>query len=272
MASPGLRFLVESDYPNHLAETWNYDTFGRLVGRTALSGQTTALTYSDTEEPGVVGGTDVSIVPDGTATATRRIHLDSMGRLVMKTAPVDASRTMTIWNQYNDRGLIGAKAIYTGTPSQNLTTQQNIYINTYGIDLNWPMSECHAAADGTPNLCKTWVYDGLQTTITDESSHSTVRTNDGQGRLVTQTAPGVSDTTFGYGPFSQLESESMADGSGQTTIAYDVLGRRTSTTRKNTGTRVTTYNAFGDVVGGYKQMADGTQADSMTFGRDPSGA
>ena len=89
---PGYGFLVERDDPNQLAAVWTYDTFGRLVGHTALSGQTIAMTYADSEDPAVVGGTDVSVIPDGTATAQQNLHFDSMGRRTTKTMPIDASK------------------------------------------------------------------------------------------------------------------------------------------------------------------------------------
>jgi RHS repeat-associated protein len=267
---PGYGLLVERDDPNHLAETWTYDTFGRMVGRAEMSGATSAVTYADSEDPTVVGGTDLAVTPDGMSTATRNIHLDSMGRTVTTTMPVDSARTVTVSNQYNNVGLLGARAFYAGTPTQNLGTQQNSVIYTYD-DLKRPLSACHAAADGTTNHCKNASYDGLQTAVTDESGHSVVRTTDMQGRLVVQSAAGISDATFAYGPFGQLERESVGDGSGSTTIGYDVRGRTTSVATLYGGTRAKAYNAFGEVVGSYKRDSSGNPSDSLSYGRDAIG-
>jgi len=264
---PGYGFLVEEDDPNHLARVRTYDTFGRTVLNIEMSGAKSAFAYADTENPASsgIGGVDYAVVPDDTATATQTIHLDSLGREVFRTVPVDSARAVTTWNDYDTFGRLRSKMIVTGTPAVPITTVQNSYTTTFD-DLDRSISECHLAADGS-NHCKTNMFDGLTVASTDESGHTVVRTVDSQGRASTETANAIPVATFGYGPFGQLESESVSS----TTIGYDVLGRQVALTRFTPGIRKTVYDAYGEVVGSYKQKSDGTQAESVAYSRDKLG-
>jgi RHS repeat-associated protein len=116
-------------------------------------------------------------------------------------------------------------------------------------------------------VCKTNAFDGLQVTSTDEVGHAIVRTVDSQGRAATESSNGTRIASFGYGPFGQLESESVSN----TTIGYDVLGRQVSLARYAPGIRTTVYDAYGEIVNTYKQKSDGTQVDNINYGHDPIG-
>src|SRR6185437_136391 len=108
-------------------------------------------------------------------------------------------------------------------------------------------------------------------TLSDENQRTTIRMMDGQQRLVLETGDGISTAQFSYGPFNQLENESVSDDSDYTSITYDIRGRTTSVSKQRTGTRGMSYNAFGDVISTYKENADGTQTDVLSYGRDALG-
>ena len=109
-------------------------------------------------------------------------------------------------------------------------------------------------------------------TTWDEHGRSKIQVADALGRVSMQTAaaPTSTDATFTYGPFDVLLQETTSDGSGQTDIDYDVLGRRISLSRTGAGLRRTVYNAFGDVVETNRDRAPGVPA-RVTFGRDGLG-
>ena len=271
---PGLGLVVEEDDPNLIASTASYDTFGRLLSQTAASGATTTFGYADQEDPLTVGGVDVTILPEGSVTRQVSAHLDSFGRETNRVSPVDANRAVSEQTTYDPFGRVAQRSVFTGSTTSQ-TTIGNQYSYTYD-DLNRLTSDCHVAADNT-NQCNTWQYDGLSVTATDESGRSVTRIADPMGRpsvqRVVQSGGTVSDATFAYGAFGLLEHERLSDGSGQTDIGYDVLGRQTSIARTGAGVRGTSYNAYGNVVGSYKLSSDGllTQEDNITYGRDPLG-
>jgi RHS repeat-associated protein len=264
---PGYGFLVEDDDPNQLAQVWTYDTLGRIVSHTERSGSKRAFSYVDSEDPGAlgVGGVDYSMVPNDTATAAQQVHLDSQGREVFRTVPVDAARVVTTWNDYDSFGRLRSKIVETGSPADPLNLLQNSYTTTFD-DLDRAISECHLDSTGTKQ-CKTSTFDGLKVTSADESGHTIVRTSDGLGRTATESSNGQLIASFAYGPFGQLEAETVSG----TTVGYDILGRAVSLARPTPGIRKAVYNAFGEIVGNYKQASDGTQDENVVYYRDKLG-
>ncbi len=263
---PGLGVLVESDDANGLAASASYDTFGRKVAETAISGASSTTTYLKNYPAGF--GSSYTIYPEGKTTRAVTVNLDVLGRESSRTSPIDANKILTVSNTYDyaDR-LIERTTFSNGTA---LNTERSTY-----DDLGRLTSWCHLVADGT-NQCVTQSYDGLMMTRTDESGRVTTRILDAMGRLSKQRAAiatGVSDATFSYGAFNTLSGESVEDGSGNTSIGYDVLGRVTSVYRKGmAGPRITTYNQFGESMSSYKlNNADGSHIETVSYQRDQLG-
>ncbi|MDX9700784.1 MAG: hypothetical protein RBT55_14520, partial [Rhodocyclaceae bacterium] len=102
-------------------------------------------------------------------------------------------------------------------------------------------------ADGTGS---TVTYSGLTTTTWDANGHATSQTTNALGEVVTSTdAVGLS-LSFVYTPDGNIASVSRNAGRGAvtTSYAYDVLGRKTSQTDRDSGTISYQYNAVGEVV------------------------
>jgi RHS repeat-associated protein len=264
---PGFGFVVEVDDPNNVASVKTYDTFGRLLDETAVSGASTSYAYADTADPILAGGTDMTILPEGRATRAIQVHTSSFGKETARTTPIDSGRTTTTRSRFDAFGRLVQKNV-SGGPAGGESIF-NTYIYQYD-DLDRLLSECHLATDGL-NHCKTNQYDGLSVAQSDESGRTITNISDPLGRPSIQRAAGMADATFTYGSFGLLRSQKLADGSGQTDFTYDVLGRRTSITRTDTGTRRTKYNAFNEVVETWKQKPDGTEVEKLTYGYDPLG-
>jgi len=267
---PGLGLIVESDDPNGLPTVLTYDTFGRPQSALAPTGASATFAYADGTDPLAAGGINMTVEPEGSATRQISLHLDSFGRETNRVTPIDAAQSMAIQTVYDRFGRVGQKAVLSGSPTAQ-TTPVNTFTYTYD-DLDRQITDCHIAGD-LANHCTSNSYDGLQVTSTDESGRATTRIADEMGRVTRVQARSIPDATFGYGPFSLLENESVADFSGQTDRVYDVLGRVTSVTRLNAGARITAYNAYGEVVQTAKAAPFTTAplSDVLTYGRDALG-
>ena len=112
-------------------------------------------------------------------------------------------------------------------------------------------------------------YSGLTTAIYDENRHRTTLLEDQLGRTNTLTEYADDgheiNTGFAYGPFGALES--VTDPVGNITSAkFDTRGRRILLVDPDSGSHVTQWNPFGEVVG--EQDAAG---DSFSYQRDVLG-
>lgn len=102
-------------------------------------------------------------------------------------------------------------------------------------------------ADGTGS---TVTYNGLTTTTWDANGHATSQTTNALGEVVTSTdAVGLS-LSFVYTPDGNIASVSRNAGRGAVTTSYtyDVLGRKTLQTDRDSGTISYQYNALGEVI------------------------
>jgi len=222
---PGLGLVVETDDNNQMAATQTYDTFGRPLLTTQINGATTLIAYLDS----AANGLSYTVSPESKATRQVFIQTDSWGRTTSETSPIDATHTLTASSAYDAFGRLMDKGLHSGGK----------FINDYGYsydDLGRMVSLCHLSTDGAQH-CKTNSYDGLSTTLTDESGNVTVETADTMGRMVTHHVAGVPDATWTYGPFSQIQHENTADATGEADFVYDVRGRRIRTTRIGAGIR-----------------------------------
>src|SRR5690606_31258789 len=96
----------------------------------------------------------------------------------------------------------------------------------------------------------TVTYSGLTTTTWDANGHATSQTTNALGEVVTSTdAVGLS-LSFVYTPDGNIASVSRNAGRGAVTTSYtyDVLGRKTSQTDRDSGTISYQYNAVGEVI------------------------
>jgi RHS repeat-associated protein len=260
---PGLGLVVESDDANGLAATMAYDTFGRALSRTGFAGASATMTYQD----GAGNGANVTLSPEGKATRAITLHYDSWGRETTRTTPVDGVQTLTRGQVFDAFGRLSQRVLQTGS------TTLNTY--SYGYDdLNRLLSYCHLSTDNL-NHCRSNSYDGLTAISTDERGASVTHITDAMGRPSVQRAllqTGTSDATYVYGSFGQLEKETTSDGTAQTSLSYDVLGRGVFSKRLNADTRSTVYNAFGDVVATTKNGSAQVPGDeTLNYGRDALG-
>jgi RHS repeat-associated protein len=272
---PGLGLVVEVDDPNSMAATRKYDTFGRVLVDTAITGASTSFAYEDTVDPNF--GVTVHVFPEFRTSREITITSDSFGNEVTRSQVLDANgRTLYTYSYHDNFGRL-AQRITTNTA---VVGDNQLSNETFSFDdLNRMTGKCSLTSSDGQIHCATNSFDGLQITSTDESGRTVTRIADAMGRLsieraVLGTTGGgtqASDATYSYGPFGLLEVESVADGSGRTETHYDLLGRPITTTRAGAGTRGTTYNGYGEVVSTFKQAPDNTQSDSLSYTRDKLG-
>jgi RHS repeat-associated protein len=266
----GLGLVVQTDNENGAPTKYTYDSFGRPLSETAASGESMTYVYDDTTGPSFLGA-NVTLRPGGSSQRAVAVRLDPFGNATSQTSSINSTRTLTKTTTYDNVGRVAQTRMIskTGTVSTTLNT------NTLTFDAaDRVVSDCHLTSSDGASHCKINTYDGLSVNSVNESGRTSTTVFDSLGRLSMQRAAiasGLSTATFVYGPFDLLERESVEDSSGFMDIAYDVLGRPTSVTRKNAGTRRTTYNAFGDITSSFKLDASGATRETVTYGRDKLG-
>ena len=273
---PGYGFLVEADDPNQLAATWTYDTFGRLLGQTELSGASVSIAHANNSG----SGNDVTVTPGGAPSGSITIHLDASGRETYRVQPIDASRTTRVESEFDSLGRLKTRRVKTGTGA-NPTMVANTYKYTYdGLDRL--TSSCHLPPGGATDVCEMRSYNNLNTTVTNEASRTTTHIANTLGQeaeqRVTRPDGTASTARFSFGPFGHLvEQKPHTLTSGRTTFTWDVLGRLAHTYRisaDGTGPRGrgTAYNAFGEMTRSWKNTVLGpTEAQAIVYGRDSLG-
>jgi RHS repeat-associated protein len=275
---PGYGFVVESVDPNGAASASTYDTFGRLLSMTAQEGASVAMDYSigDTQ-PLWMSGSDIKISPEGKATRAITVHLDPFGNETDRSVPIDANRKLLTSRVLDPRGRIKGRSLrsLSGGVQTDITGEGLVY-----DDLDRATSICRSMSDGLDH-CEGHTYDGLSDLHVTENGGSTTTISDAMGRVSIQRAvltnsagqSFTSDAAFTYGPFGVLQKENSGDGSGSTTITYDVLGRPTSLERTGVSLLLgQAYNAFGEVTGRYKvNKSTNARSEEVTMGYDKAG-
>src|SRR5205814_320689 len=104
----------------------------------------------------------------------------------------------------------------------------------------------------------TSLYTGLVDTVTDAAKRLTRYTSDELGHVIKSEAKNDNlqfvPTEYAYGHFGVLTSITRRDGTGApanarvASIGYDDLGRQTTLSDPDTGTRTRSYNALGDLI------------------------
>jgi RHS repeat-associated protein len=265
---PGFGFIVQSNDANGATTSFTYDTLGRQLAETKPTGESTSTSYADPAASPALCGAQWTITPENKATRAVQVRVNAFGNETQRSYSVSGTSSITQDTYYDANG----RHSYSQTWSSGTAIPISYESLTYD-DLDRLVSDCHGGSDAA-NSCKTNAYNGLTTTVTNEAGRVTTHFADvlGRDRIVRAALPGgTSDATFTYGPFGLLRQERTTDGTGQTDLLYDNLGRQTSISRTGAGTRGTTYNAFGDIVGSYKLAGDGSHAESLSYGRDALG-
>jgi RHS repeat-associated protein len=265
---PGFGFIVQSNDANSAPTSFTYDTLGRQLAMTKPTGESTSTSYDDPAGSPALCGAQWTVYPENKVTRGIQVRVNAFGNETKRSYSVSGSSTITQYTYYDTKG----RAYYNQTWSSGTAIPISYDALAYD-DLDRVVSDCHGGVDAAQS-CKTNNYNGLMTTVTNEAGRVTTHFADGQGRdrIVRAALPGgTSDASFTYGPFGLLRQERTTDGTGQTDLLYDNLGRQISSSRTGAGTRGTAHNAFGDVVASYKLASDGSHAESVSYGRDALG-
>jgi RHS repeat-associated protein len=251
---PALGVVLSTADPNNVQTSYDYDTFGRVRRANPPGGGGATITHArDTIDPSLImttvvadgGGESRTFVNrlgqevrqedknfDGTFTFSRRTY-DSLGRPQTVTSPRKV-----------------------GTPAGALTTSA---YDSLGRMSSVVREEEAVNSQGSPITSATVTsrYAGLVNTITNEMQHQTVYASDELGRVINSKVQNDDlkwvPTEYTYGSFGLLSFVKRRDGAGApvngrvTELQYDGLGRRTVLIDPDTGKRLTSYNAFGDV-------------------------
>jgi RHS repeat-associated protein len=267
----GLGLVVRSDDENGQSTTFTYDTFGRKKSVLKPTGERTTFSYSDPAGADWCGS-ESTTYPENRVSRAVRTRVDALGNETERSFSINDTSTVTVRTSYDRAGRAARTDTYSSTNPSPLAYRTTTY-----DDMNRVLDDCYGGFDALPS-CKTNVYDGLTTTTTNEAGRVITHLGDAFGRISITRASlpaGVSNATFTYGPFGLLRQEKTAEASGQavgqTDLVYDVLGRQTSMTRTGAGTRETSYNSFGDIVGTAKVAQDGVKSGILSYGRDALG-
>ncbi len=221
---------------NGIVTRRRYDGLGRLRATDGPSGADATVSYAS--EPGlpvVVTSTG----PDGSASAT---GIDSLGRDGVLRARAMSGIWLETRVRYDDLGRVAEVRRPTGVTTFEYDDFGRV-TREVKSDENAPQT---AAVEYTRD-------DFFKTTTIDEVGRVSTVVVDGMGRVVQKVEDGGESggltSDYVYGAFGDLVSATTGPPGDQseTTMEYDVLGRRTRLVAPDTGTTMTFYNAFGEV-------------------------
>ncbi|MFY2562004.1 RHS repeat-associated core domain-containing protein [Corallococcus terminator] len=224
---PGLGVLAAQVDANGVQRRWQYDLFGRVrfedgptlsdISYEYLPGQVRAT---------VAGGAETTVL------------LDSLGRTV-KQLGQDFAGNPTEENHVYD-GVGNLSEVQHPSPAGGTA----MVTTRYQYDALGRLTRL-THPDETFQRVE---YSGLTRTETNERGHVTTTEVNGRGwtQRVREPNPagGLLDTTFAYGPFGVMTATEAVG--RQSTLEYDVRGRRTRLSDVSSGVSQTSYNAFGD--------------------------
>jgi RHS repeat-associated protein len=272
--------LTSSTDARGQATTYEYDSLNRLTTRTDPTGAVTTLAYDSAG--------NLASATDGNNHATT-FGYDQAGRPISASDPL--GRTSTATYDLNGNLLTATDGIANAAHEASLGTTTYSYDAAnqltqvgysdstksvaYSYDLAGHLAQLKqiAKVNCILGICPTTTTDltrdpaGRLTKATTGLASFTYSYDDA-GQLTSRTAPGATQTTYGYDGAGRLTSASV--GTASATYAYDPASNLTSTTLANGVTESRTYdraNRLTSITAG-----NGTTAlSSLTYQRDAEG-
>lgn len=275
---PGLGVATTVTDPNNVKTTFDYDAFGRPRRVNNPGGGGVSIRYARDIEPGSTADQERFVTRTTTTIdggGELRTVTNRLGQEIRRESKnLDGSFSFAT-SAYNVLGLLDSvtRPARVGSAAGPVT-------KTRFDELGRLLARIRPEDGRNPNdapvssSTATAMYAGLAATSTDDFERTARTTTDILGRLVHS----ENDNDFGqpvgtdytYGAFGALRFVSRSDGNVDvrhiTEMAYDNLGRRTLIDDPDTGTRTTSYNAFGEV----REEIDGN-LNVSTYRRDALG-
>jgi RHS repeat-associated protein len=232
--------------PNGLTTTYSYYPFGRLQSMTPPDGNTLTMSYGS--PPSSLGGM-LQITRSRASGEQSSQVLDLLGR------PIASSRLAM--NGKTSRTLVTYDELFLNKPSlvsvTKFTDDTSAEQDTAFLYDEAGRTTSITTSDGRVVQL---AYAGLTTTTTDPRGNESYAIQDELGRVVKKVAKMPAsdtggareiDTQYIWGAYSQLVQIIDANGNATKTV-YDRLGRPSSSTDPDRGSRTFGFDAFGNLV------------------------
>jgi len=232
--------MTQSTDPNNLTTQWVTDSFGRAY-REIRSDGTESRTLYLAPDANAPSETAYMIRVDASGAPYIITYYDELNREIRKETQGFAGERLFVDKAYNDRGL--------------QTHVSDPYFN--GSSPLWTVSEFDALGRLTLTTApggrsSSTSYNGFVATTTDPLTHTTVRTTDSLGRVLSIRDARNNVTTYSYDSYGNVTL--VTDSLGNTTVAtYNNRGSRLTHLDPDAGLTTYTYNGLGQIV---------TQADA----------
>ena len=210
--------------------TAEYDSFGRLVKLIRPGDDSASPTLQIAYGTSPFSTTVTQKIQNGQFFSMTRQY-DGLGR----PTSVSAGGTTTLY-QYGYIG--GNRADQVSTPFASGETYYWATTKYDSLGRAWTST----APDGSVT---TYAYEGLRSKVTDANSIETSTTTDILGRTIFVDAPIGPDITFGYDDLGNLTSASR--GGAETTMQYDLGGRKISMNDPDMGAWTYDYDALSNL-------------------------
>ncbi len=279
---PAFGVPVSTTDANGLTTTWAYDGFGRQIQETRADGTQTVTHYRWAPANSGLAGAVYVVETESSGGAPAVAVFDCWGRAVHALAlnpdgvdsgsPSGNARIVTTRTEYDNRGL----AVRSWLPAYFGDTAHPAVIateTTYDI-LNRPVLITKADDDAVGGVVDIYYdYEGRMIKSTDPAGREEWLENDLHGRTVRRVnnaaaTPGSAErgeVLYDYDPLGNLVATHVVRENGDavtTTLAYDLLGRRTAMDDPDVGTWSYAYDALGRVL---SQTDAKAQAVTMTY-------
>jgi len=265
---PLLGVLTERTGPNGIHTCYTYDAFGNQTEQTERCGASHPLTTTVARYLAIPGSSPafskvITVTTPPTSVSPVSVYTDALGRTIFTSTPHFSGAFTSVATKYNEFGQVHwtSRASFDGAYSTEMTYDWLGRISTVTQNLG--------SIDGGPNP--------TSSTVTTAYWGSKIQTH--------QKVNGVWRDRYEWknvlGKVSQVQDQHYIwytyDADGNLTkvsdpanntvqIAYDVLGRKTSTQDPDLGARSYGYNGFGDLV----SQTD-TKAQTTTMAYDQLG-
>jgi YD repeat-containing protein len=232
---PALGVAVAHVDANGVVEEWQYDQFGRLKTVFPPDGANVSLDY---------GGPSLDVTVKYPNGRTGDILYDPYLYEVQQDTTGFDAQTIVRLTSYNGQNLVTEQ---DGPCFYNNPNCSNTASKLYRYDA---LGRITGALGEDKNGPK-WVYSGLKTNVSDAVGNQRCLVHDQLGRVVKSVAISTEGheiaTTFGYGPFSRLNT--VTDSEGYTTsFGRDVKDRTKAILDPDTGTQEFLWNCFDEIV------------------------
>ena len=174
-----------------LSESWQYDSFGRVIEKSLIDGGTENFSYN---------GDTVTVTKEGITTTNT---FDAKGQMIGVSDP---------------KGAVHYKLLPNGQPSMvvasNVTT-------TFSYDQYGRRTAIVDPSGGTRSFA--YNNSGLLSSKTDADGRTISTSYDSYGRVITESMPGMT-TSYTYDSFNRLTAVSSSNSTGYQ-CTYDSVGR-----------------------------------------------